>query len=242
MEVASVQQAQSRAEQQLGSGADGLKIFAGAIVAGEVLPMDPEIATAIVQAAHRAGKPAFAHPTSMQGLEIAIASGVDVLAHTTPTAGPWSPAFAARLVGARLALTPTFSLFEQDLGKEGVPPAVVQRYLDAAQQQVAAFVQAGGELLVGTDIGYIALPDTRREIELMAAAGLDWRQILASLTTLPARRFGRADRQGRIAAGMAADIVLLFGDPAVDVTALADVKATVRAGRLIYQAATRPVR
>ncbi len=93
MEVANVQQATSRAQQQLDSGADGVKLFAGAIVGGKdgVLPMDRAIATAIVQVAHRARKPAFAHPTNMEGLEVSMASGVDVLAHTTPTGGPWSP-------------------------------------------------------------------------------------------------------------------------------------------------------
>jgi len=58
MEVASAQQGQARAQQQLSDGADGLKLFAGAIVGGKVgvLPMDKAIATAIVQAAHRAHK------------------------------------------------------------------------------------------------------------------------------------------------------------------------------------------
>ncbi|HUG21893.1 amidohydrolase family protein [Piscinibacter sp.] len=242
MEVASVPQAQARARQQLSDGADGLKLFAGAIVLRDVLPMDKAIASAIVQAAHRAGKPAFAHPTNMEGLEISMASGVDVLAHTTPTAGPWSPAFAARLVAARMALTPTLSLFEEGLKQEGAPPEVVKRFLDTSQQQVAAFVKAGGELLFGTDVGYIDVTDTRREYELMAGAGLDWRQILASLTTHPAKRFGRDARKGRIAPGMDGDVVVLYGDPARDAAAFADVKYTVRAGKVIYEAPVRPVR
>ena len=50
---------------------------------------------------------------------------------------------------------------------------------------------------------------------------LDWRQILASLTTAPASRFGYAAHKGRIAKGMDADLVLLEGDPAQDLTAFA---------------------
>lgn len=244
MEVASAAQAQARARAQLAQGADGLKLMAGAIVGGPagVIPMDPAIAAAIVRAAHGAGKPAFAHPTNTEGLEVAIASGVDVLAHTTPTAGPWSAEFAARLVDKRMALTPTFSLFEEGLQKEGASPEVVKRYLDASQQQVAAFVQAGGQLLFGTDIGYIELADTTREYELMAGAGLGWQQILASLTTQPAQRFGHAKRKGRIAVGMDADLVVLNSDPAGKPTALADVKYTIRAGKVIYQALVPAVR
>jgi imidazolonepropionase-like amidohydrolase len=244
MEVASAAQAQARARTQLAQGADGVKLMAGAIIGGPagVLPMDPAIAAAIVRAAHVAGKPAFAHPTNTEGLEVSIASGVDVLAHTTPTAGPWSAEFAARLVGKGMALTPTLSLFEEGLQKEGASPEVVKRYLDASQQQVAAFVQAGGQLLFGTDVGYIELADTTREYELMAGAGLGWQQILASLTTQPAQRFGHAKRKGRIAVGMDADLVVLNSDPASKPTALADVKYTIRAGKLIYQASVPAVR
>lgn len=244
MEVASVAQAQARARTQLAQGADGVKLMAGAIVGGPtgVLPMDPAIAAAIVREAHGAGKPAFAHPTNTEGLEVSITSGVDVLAHTTPTSGPWSAEFAARLVAKGMALTPTLSLFEEGLQKEGAAPEVVKRYLDASQQQVAAFVRAGGQLLFGTDIGYIELADTTREYELMAGAGLGWQQILASLTTQPAQRFGHARRKGRVAVGLDADLVVLASDPARKPTALADVKYTIRAGKVIYQAPVPPVR
>ncbi len=244
MEVASAAQAQARARMQLSQGADGVKLMAGAIVGGPggVLPMDPAIAAAIVREAHDSGKPAFAHPTNTEGLEVSIASGVDVLAHTTPTSGPWSAEFAARLVGKGMALTPTLSLFDEGLRKEGAAPEVVKRYLDASQQQVAAFVQAGGQLLFGTDVGYIELADTTREYELMAGAGLGWQQILASLTTQPAQRFGQARRKGRIAVGMDADLVVLSSDPAGKPTALADVRYTIRAGKVIYQARSAAAR
>lgn len=64
-------------------------------------------------------------------------------------------------------------------------------------------------MLFGTDAGYIEDFDTTRELQLLAAAGLDWRQVLASLTTAPARMFGEADTRGRIARGFAADLVVL---------------------------------
>jgi imidazolonepropionase-like amidohydrolase len=242
MEVLTVQQARLRARQQLAGGADGLKMMAGAIVGGvkEVLPMDRAIAAGIVDEAHAARKPAFAHPTNTEGLEVSIESGVDVLTHTTPTAGPWSPEFAARMARRGMALTPTLSLFEDGLIRDGEPPEVVARFVGASQQQVAAFAKAGGQVLFGTDVGYMALTDTTREYELMAAAGLGWQQILASLTTQPAQRFGHGARKGRIAVGLDADLVLLNSDPARKPAAFADVKTTIRGGRVIYQATTAP--
>jgi imidazolonepropionase-like amidohydrolase len=98
-------------------------------------------------------------------------------------------------------------------------------------QQLAAFADNGGPILFGTDVGYIQVFDTTEEYRLMSRA-LSWRQILASLTTNPARRFTRGG--GTLAPGAAADLAILEGDPAADVTAFARVRYTIRDGRVIY--------
>jgi imidazolonepropionase-like amidohydrolase len=70
----------------------------------------------------------------------------------------------------------------------------------------------------------------------MHEAGLDWRQVLASLTSTPAARFGQGARKGRIAEGMDADLVVLARDPAAGIDAFADVRYTLIAGRVVYAA------
>jgi imidazolonepropionase-like amidohydrolase len=106
-EVQSTPQALERVRQQIRDGADGIKIFSGSITAEGVLPMATDLARAIVSEAHRAGKPVFAHPSNAEGIEVAIESGVDILAHTAPMSGDWTPAFVERLKAAHLALIPT---------------------------------------------------------------------------------------------------------------------------------------
>ncbi len=59
-----------------------------------------------------------------------------------------------------------------------------------AQQQVHHFSAAGGNLLFGTDVGYITDYSTRDEYSLLTGAGLNFRQILTMLTTAPAKQFG----------------------------------------------------
>jgi imidazolonepropionase-like amidohydrolase len=93
-----------------------------------------------------------------------------------------------------------------------------------------AFSQAGGEVLFGTDVGYIDHFDTALEYTQMSRAGMSFAQILASLTTNPARRFGYAGRSGRIARGMDADLAVLRDDPAKDITAFSKVEFTIRGG------------
>ena len=55
-------------------------------------------------------------------------------------------------------------------------------------------------------------------------AGMTFPQILASLTTAPAERFGASKQLGRVAPGVAADLTILRNDPSKDIRALAAVR------------------
>jgi imidazolonepropionase-like amidohydrolase len=83
-------------------------------------------------------------------------------------------------------------------------------------------------------VGYIDQFDTSEEFRWMSRAGMSFEQILASLTTNPAQRFGYSTHGGRIAKGMDADLVVLRGDPAEDVTSFSKVRYTIRLGKVIY--------
>lgn len=241
-EVSTPEEAAARAVRQLDAGTDGVKVFAGAIVGGKtgVLPMRVDIARAVVDEGHRRGKPAFAHPSNLAGLNVSIESGVDILTHTTSmdggdAPGGWSPELISRLRKHNMALIPTMTLFEVEARKFGESASDLAQAITMITNEVKNYSAAGGQILFGTDVGYTDVFDTTEEYRLMAAA-LDWRQILASLTTAPAQRFGFAAHKGRIAAGMDADLLLLNADPAQDPTAFARVRDTIRAGRVIWGA------
>jgi imidazolonepropionase-like amidohydrolase len=235
-EIANVQDAVARARRQIRQeGADGIKLFAGAIVGGEVgvLTMPLDQARALAAAAHELGKPVFAHPSNLDGLNVSIQSGVDVLAHTTPMSGPWSPELTARIVARHMALIPTLTLFEVEAKKFGESQEDSKNDMDAAVQQVEVYAKAGGQILFGTDVGYTDAFDTTEEYRQLARA-LSWRQILASLTVAPAERFGFAADKGKVSPGEDADLVVLDADPAKDVTAFAKVRLTIRGGHVIF--------
>ena len=239
-EVATPKEAAARAARQLDRGTDGVKIFAGAIVGGKigVLPMPIDIAKAIVAQAHQRGKPAFAHPSNLAGLNVAIESGVDILAHTTAqdgggVPGGWSPELIARLRHHNMALIPTMTLFEVEARRNQESSDDLAQAIAMITAEVKDYAASGGQILFGTDVGYTDAFDTTEEYRLMSAA-LDWRAILRALTTAPAERFGYAGRKGRIARGMDADLVLLDADPAQDPTAFARVRDTIRGGRIIW--------
>jgi imidazolonepropionase-like amidohydrolase len=104
------------------------------------------------------------------------------------------------------------------------------------KQQVGAYRSGGGDILFGTDVGYIDVVDTTREYQLLAEAGMDFPAVLASLTTAPAARFGFSQNKGRIARGMDADLVIIEGDPRTDLSALARVQHTIRGGVIVFDA------
>jgi imidazolonepropionase-like amidohydrolase len=213
------------AARQIAAGADVLKLFTGSWVErGRVLPMSTAVARAAAAEAHGRGKPVFAHASNVAGLEVALEARVDVLAHALDDERGWNDTHVARMRAVDMAMIPTLKLFS---GQE------FTRYI---QQEVGTYARAGGQILFGTDVGYLTDYDTSDEFVLMAGAGLDWHAILASLTTAPAERFGESGRRGRIAAGQDADLVVLGTDPAVDVSGFADVRYTIRGGRVVYSA------
>jgi imidazolonepropionase-like amidohydrolase len=102
--------------------------------------------------------------------------------------------------------------------------------------QLRAWIAAQGVVLFGTDVGYMSEYDPTEEYALMNEAGMTFRQILGSLTTAPAERFGASKQLGRIAPGFVADLTVTRNDPAKDVRALAAVQYTLRDGKIIYRA------
>jgi imidazolonepropionase-like amidohydrolase len=162
-----------------------------------------------------------------------VRAGVDVLAHTTPQSGPWTEGILAAMTQARVALIPTLSFWRYQARHERISAADALE--EAAIGQLRSWVGTGGVVLYGTDLGWVTIYDPTVEYVLMAKAGMTFPQILASLTTAPAERFGDAKQLGRIAPGLSADLAVLKNDPSKDIRALAAVDYTIRDGKIIYR-------
>ena len=222
---------------ELARGGDIVKLFTGSwATPSSIVVMPVDVVRAAVEVGHRRGKLVFAHPSNSPGARAAIEGGVDVLAHTFPTSldgSPWDRALPAMMKERGVALIPTLKLWPYELKRAGLPADLVERILGNGMAQTRAFAELGGQLLFGTDVGYMTDYDPSEEFVYLQRAGLTPAQILAMLTTAPAVRFGRA-RTGRLGPGLAADVVILDGDPGVDVRAFAKVRMTKRDGRIVY--------
>ncbi|MBI3664809.1 MAG: amidohydrolase family protein [Acidobacteria bacterium] len=214
-EVRTPEEATAMVREKLKDGADGIKIFSASAGVEGAMPL--ELVKAVTAEAHQQGKLVLAHPQNLAGLKAAVEGGVDVLAHTT------------------LALMPTLKLWKFELERKHASEKGTSEFLRVGEDQLRAFSQAGGQILFGTDVGYMSDYDPTDEYRLMAEAGLSFRQILASLTTAPAERFGGSKRTGRVAPGMEADLVVLAGDPAGEIAAFSKVRYTLQRGKIIYR-------
>lgn len=232
----SVDEALKVVRENFAAGAEGTKLFLATPQGDNTVKRMPlDIARAAVDETHRRAGLAFAHPTDMQGIQEALDAHVDILAHPPLGApAPWPDALMKQVRDAGMSMIPTLKLFEFELAKEHVPAPTAERLISETVTEFGKFAAMGGQVLFGTDVGYMTDYDPAREYELMANAGLTPMQILASLTTTPAARWNEQSRRGAIAAGLDADLVVLDADPAESPRNFAAVRCVIRGGEIIY--------
>ncbi|GAA2802611.1 amidohydrolase family protein [Nonomuraea dietziae] len=256
--VADAGQAKAFVEARLAEGADYLKIVIDSgHVAGLDLPvLAPDVVAALVEAGHAAGLMAIAHAVTTEDAVVALDAGVDGLAHLVTD--PLPQELATRIAAQDVFVVSTLTYFEvvtgdpsgaelvrderigsllpaQAMAALDRDPSVVPVHPDGvrnAVQAAAALHGAGVALLAGTDANPWAPlhgASMHREVLLLTEAGLSPAEALAAATSVPARRFGLADR-GRIAPGFRADLLLVEGDPTTDITATRAIREIWRRG------------
>ncbi|MCA1575219.1 MAG: amidohydrolase family protein, partial [Acidobacteria bacterium] len=141
-------EALAASKKRLDAGTDGLKIYAAS-------PFSPfatfsgEVIRAAVNEAHRRNKPVFAHPHNRDGLLVAVAGGVDVIAHTTPPSGPWDETVLAAMREAKVALIPTLKVWTYLLRDRA---SLRDLWTKTNIGQLRAWLASGGVVLFGTDV------------------------------------------------------------------------------------------
>jgi len=133
-------------------------------------------------------------------------------------------------------LAPQTALQQAESG--ALPPAVVPKARAAAAAAEASHRKAiagGVRIAFGTDTGVSKHGDNAREFALLVGAGMTPVAAIRAATSDAAEALGRADRLGRIAPGMTADIIAVDGDPLSDVRQLEDVDFVMKAGQVVKQ-------
>ncbi|MBV6521534.1 MAG: Adenine deaminase [Gemmatimonadaceae bacterium] len=96
--------------------------------------------------------------------------------------------------------------------------------------------ETGVRLIIGTDAGIPAMfhsDATWREMVKFVEMGVSPMETIQAATLWPARFLRAEDRIGVLAPGRFADIILVRGDPLVDMTAMRDVRVVIKGGKRI---------
>ena len=224
----------------INNGANAIKIYSGSIVTntGKMVYMNPATIRAVSMTAHNFHKLVFAHPQTDKGVELAVQNGVDIIAHTT-LHKMWSDTLLHEMISKKISLIPTLKLYDFLMRQEHLPDSSVSELMQTPLQELGRFSKMGGQVLFGTDVGYMIDCNPDDEYVYMRKAGLSFRQILASLTTAPAARFNKSSLTGKIQKGMDADLVILSANPLEDIKSLNSVLYTIKHGEIIYSSKSK---
>jgi imidazolonepropionase-like amidohydrolase len=192
--------------------------------------LSPWEATALVDTAHERGKPVTAHVTNARDLERALDAGVDEIAHMV--VDKLSEQLISRMIETGTRWVPTLELWQ------GVSRIYPINYGSMAIKNLALFIEAGGEVVLGTD--YAGAPNVDfdlgmpiHEIEWMQEAGMTPMQIIVAATKNGACSCNMENELGTLEAGKLADVLVVDGDPLADINALTNAHLILREGKAI---------
>lgn len=145
-------------------------------------------------------------------------------------------------------LLETFSQRPKDFKYPMVPPDVdaeklLGQYEQNLRENLVALWKAGVPIFVGTDSGapgVIPGASMQRELVALVAAGLPAIDALKAATSAPADFLDPSHSYGRVAPGQRADLLLVKGDPTVDVAAIGSVVSVFQAGRRLTRTVAVP--
>jgi imidazolonepropionase-like amidohydrolase len=228
---------------QLKAGADLIKVMISGGIAGEHEAIDtPQLTgeemAAVIETAHAWGRKVTAHAGPAPIIEQAVRLGLDCVEHGYEL----TPEVAALMAERGTSLVPTLVVTRcgEFFDSIGVPAWMQRRSLDAGPRHAQSYrlaLQAGVEVMLGSDMPpfqpFEGTTATVRELEHMAAFGLDPVAALRAATIVPARWLGAGDEIGTVEAGKHADLIAMDGDPTRDVSALRALRWVMKGGVVV---------
>jgi imidazolonepropionase-like amidohydrolase len=225
---------------QLRAGADLIKVCISGGIAGEHEQIDtPQLTddemAAVIETAHAWGRKVTAHAGPAPATLRAVQLGLDCVEHGYQLTAELTDEMARRDVW----YVPTISVSRcaEYYRASGVAPWLQDRALAAGPRHWESLqhaIRSGVPIAMGTDLPphapYDGTSATVRELEFMVEAGMSDLAALQSATVRPAEWLGASDRLGPLGPGKRADLVVVRGDPSVDISALRSLHTVIKDG------------
>ena len=232
--VDGVDNARLAVRQQVQHGADWLKYYSDrryyftpdSVLHSWVNFTDAE-AKAIVDEAHRIGRPVAAHAIGSDGIAAALRAGVNSIEHGDGL----TDSLMDVMVKNNVYWVPTVTVGAHVVARGGVWPALVA----LERRAFGRALKKGVKIVMGTDAGGFPWTEINeaKEFEYYVTYGMTPMQAIQSGTSVAAALLGQEQNFGSIAPGLYADIIAVAGDPTRDITELQRVKFVMKSG-MVY--------
>jgi imidazolonepropionase-like amidohydrolase len=226
--ISGPEEARRAAREQIGHGANLLKVYADwgvpTLTVDEIRP--------IVEEAHKSKLKVAAHADSPEGIRNALTAGVDSIEH-----GHRADRSSFELMKEKNAFwVPTigYYFYAVETAKSPQQHKYMQETLERTRQNISIARELGVRIANGFD------PDSAEthgknshEIIAMTKLGLPPLEAIRAATTNAADLMGWQDKIGSIEAGKYADVIAVSGDPIADVGELEHVKFVMKGGMIV---------
>jgi imidazolonepropionase-like amidohydrolase len=227
--VNSAYDVRTKVTKELDAGVDFVKITLQEPSFPQFANLSPKLASLIVAKVHERGVPVTAHVGTTKDLKIALDCRVDDIAHIV--SDELTDELIQRMVKSNTYLEPTLTNWATSKGKER---AIILSNLKR-------FADAGGQVALGAEHiptakhagPFVGMPIT--EFLMMQEAGMTPMQIITA-STLNSAKVCRLDKiLGTLEAGKLADILVLNGNPLLDLQCFSNVKIVIHNGIIIQE-------
>lgn len=213
--------------EEIGSGVDFVKLYT---------PLLPEEMHAAVRTAALHHKPIAVHAHDLESIRLCIQEGVRTIEH-----GSYIDAAAIEALKSKSTyLVPTLSVLSHEVATPGYTPEMKKQLLrpllEANAQNISAAWRAGLKLGFGTDTPIEEL-DRLPGLEFRMRqeyCGMDNLSLLLQATKYSAEIAGLGGVTGEVKEGLAADLILVDGNPDEDLSALYQRPERVYTGGVLH--------
>ncbi len=240
--VRSVEEARAAVREQIGHGADWIKLFptggysftaTGQAQYQVTYPMP--VLQALIDETHRLGKKAACHVLGGEGQKNSIIAGCDTIEH----AYDLDQAQADMMVAKGLYYDPTLQRYIEPYMDDNDARNTGGKYrmIPIFEKAVSMAARTRGlKIMVGSGVDGSTYPHGTQALDfekLVTRAGLTPARAIQSGSMINAEVLGWQDQIGSIDKGKYADLIAVSGDPLADITELQRVTFVMKGGKVI---------
>jgi imidazolonepropionase-like amidohydrolase len=230
--VSGVEEARRAVREQIGHGADLIKIYAD----WQHPTLTVEEMGVIVEEAHKQKLKVAAHATTPEGIKNAVTAGVDSIEH-----GHRADRQSLEMMKANgTFLVPTVGVIDAYFERSKNDPMTTKQRegREVFLQDIQQAVQQANSLGVKIASGFDASAPARQgrnadELIALTKRGMSSLEVLRVATVNAAELMGWQENIGAVEVGKYADLIAVEGDPLTDMAALQQVKFVMKGGTIV---------